>query len=201
MFVLHNMHHIICTCDCVMCMCVRVCACARVRVCAYVCVHVCAWARACVCRLSWCIYSRAWLPMSTSLACDLITTQSHVSVCMLAHQATFLKYIIWRPHLTCTLSAMMRRVQRQLRIFHPRRGDIAGVRKNWRHLDKSASTCKYACMLVLLLSLLKEGIYRIWCGVNRLGDSDVHKLAYTSAFVTPAGQLLLTRRVIMDHNG
>ena len=33
---------------------------------------------------------------------------------------------------------------------------------------------------------IKEGLYRIWCGVNRLGD--------TSAFVNPAGQLLLTRR-------
>ena len=34
--------------------------------------------------------------------------------------------------------------------------------------------------------LLKEGLYRIWCGVNTLGD--------TSAFVNPAGQLLLTRQ-------
>ena len=33
---------------------------------------------------------------------------------------------------------------------------------------------------------LKGELYRIWCGVNRLGD--------TSAFVIPAGQLLLTRR-------
>ena len=42
--------------------------------------------------------------------------------------------------------------------------------------------------------LLKEGLYRIWCGVNRLGDSGVHTLGDTSAFVSPAGQLLLTRR-------
>ena len=41
--------------------------------------------------------------------------------------------------------------------------------------------------------LLKEGLYRIWCGVNRLGDSGVHTLGDTSAFVNPAGQLLLTR--------
>ena len=40
----------------------------------------------------------------------------------------------------------------------------------------------------------KEGLYRIWCGVNRLGDSGVHTLGDTSAFVTPAGQLLLPRR-------
>ena len=40
---------------------------------------------------------------------------------------------------------------------------------------------------------LKMG-YRIWCGVNRLGDSGVHTLSDTSAFVNPAGQLLLTRR-------
>ena len=32
----------------------------------------------------------------------------------------------------------------------------------------------------------KEGLYRIWCGVNRLGDSGVHTLGNTSAFVNPA---------------
>ena len=41
---------------------------------------------------------------------------------------------------------------------------------------------------------IKAGLYRIWCGVNRLGDSGVHTLGDTSAFVNPAGQLLLTRR-------
>ena len=43
---------------------------------------------------------------------------------------------------------------------------------------------------------LKWALYRIWCGVNRLGDSKsgVNKLGDTSAFVIPAGQLLLTRR-------
>ena len=30
----------------------------------------------------------------------------------------------------------------------------------------------------------KEGLYRIWCGVNRLGDSGVHTLGDTSAFVS-----------------
>ena len=30
--------------------------------------------------------------------------------------------------------------------------------------------------------------------MNRLGDSGVHTLGYTSAFVNPAGQLLLIRR-------
>ena len=39
-----------------------------------------------------------------------------------------------------------------------------------------------------------EALYRIWCGGNRLGDSGVRKLVDTSAFVNPAGQLLLTRR-------
>ena len=38
------------------------------------------------------------------------------------------------------------------------------------------------------------GVYRIWCGVNRLGDSGVHTRGDTSAFVNPAGQLLLTWR-------
>ena len=42
----------------------------------------------------------------------------------------------------------------------------------------------------------KAGLYLIWCGVNRLGDRDLHTLSDTSAFVNPAGQLLLTRRGI-----
>ena len=37
----------------------------------------------------------------------------------------------------------------------------------------------------------KEALYRIWCGVNRLGDSGVNRLGDNSAFVNPAGQLLL----------
>ena len=41
---------------------------------------------------------------------------------------------------------------------------------------------------------LKEALYRIWCGVNRLGDSGVNRLGDTSAFVNTVGQLLLTRR-------
>ena len=44
------------------------------------------------------------------------------------------------------------------------------------------------------LQTFKAGLYRIWCGVNRLGDSGVHTFGDTSAFVNPAGQLLLTRR-------
>ena len=39
-----------------------------------------------------------------------------------------------------------------------------------------------------------EGLYRIWCGVNTLGDSGVNRLGDTSAFVSPTVQLLLTRR-------
>ena len=42
--------------------------------------------------------------------------------------------------------------------------------------------------------LVKGALYRIWCGVNILGDSGVNRLGDTSAFVIPAGQLLLTRR-------
>ena len=42
--------------------------------------------------------------------------------------------------------------------------------------------------------LVKEALYRIWCGVNRLGDSGVNRLGDSSAFVNTAGQLLLTRR-------
>ena len=45
-----------------------------------------------------------------------------------------------------------------------------------------------------MLSLIKAGLYRIWCGVCRLGDSGVHTLGDTSGFVNPVGQLLLTWR-------
>ena len=38
---------------------------------------------------------------------------------------------------------------------------------------------------------IKEALYRIWCGANRLGDSGVHTRGDNSAFVNPAGQLLL----------
>ena len=48
--------------------------------------------------------------------------------------------------------------------------------------------------LTLTCLALKEGLYRILCGENRLGDSGVHTLGDTSAFVNPEGQLLLTRR-------
>ena len=40
----------------------------------------------------------------------------------------------------------------------------------------------------------KEGLYKIWCGVNTLGDSGVNTLGDTSAFVNPTVQLLLSRR-------
>ena len=39
----------------------------------------------------------------------------------------------------------------------------------------------------------KEGLYRIWCGVNSLGDGGVNTIADTSAFANPTVQLLLTR--------
>ena len=51
--------------------------------------------------------------------------------------------------------------------------------------------------------MLKEGLYKIWCGANTLGDSGVHTVGDTSAYVNPAGQLLLTRRgkIRMDSVG
>ena len=55
---------------------------------------------------------------------------------------------------------------------------------------------KYACIFVLKKSGLlkvKGALYRIWCGMNRLGDSGVNRFGDNSAFVIPAGQLLLTR--------
>ena len=41
---------------------------------------------------------------------------------------------------------------------------------------------------------VKGALYRIWYGVNRLGDSGVNRLGDHSAFVIPVGPLLLIRR-------
>ena len=49
-------------------------------------------------------------------------------------------------------------------------------------------------MNYLYISELKRSCNIIWCGGNILGDSGVRRLVDTSAFVIPAGQLLLTRR-------
>ena len=46
----------------------------------------------------------------------------------------------------------------------------------------------------ILVLLFKDALYRIWCGVSRLGDRGVNRLGDTSAFVNTAVQLLLTRR-------
>ena len=46
---------------------------------------------------------------------------------------------------------------------------------------------------------IKDALYRIWCGVNRLGDSGVNRLGDTSAFVNPAGQLLLKESSNLRH--
>ena len=52
-------------------------------------------------------------------------------------------------------------------------------------------------------TIIKEGLYRIWCGLNTLGDSGVNTLGDTSAFVNPTVQLLLTRwgKIGMDGVG
>ena len=50
--------------------------------------------------------------------------------------------------------------------------------------------CMTVCMFMSLSD--KEALYRIWCGVNRIGDSGVNRLSDTSSFVNTAGQLLLT---------
>ena len=47
----------------------------------------------------------------------------------------------------------------------------------------------------------REWLYRIWCGVNTLGDSGVNTLGDTSAFVNQTVQLLLTRRVKIRMDG
>ena len=56
--------------------------------------------------------------------------------------------------------------------------------------------------ILVLTRLFKEALYRIWCGVNRLGDSGVNRVGDTSAFVNPAGQLLTRRgKTRMDRVG
>ena len=42
--------------------------------------------------------------------------------------------------------------------------------------------------------IMSAGLCRIWCGMHTLGDSGVHALGDTSAFVNSVGRLLLTRR-------
>ena len=51
------------------------------------------------------------------------------------------------------------------------------------------------------LEYIKAGLYIIWCGVSRLGDSGVHTLGDTAAFVNAAVQLLLTRRCKIRMDG
>ena len=55
--------------------------------------------------------------------------------------------------------------------------------------------------LVSVIILFKEGLYGIWCIVNRLGDSGARTLGDTSAFLNPAGQLLITRRGMTRMDG
>ena len=48
------------------------------------------------------------------------------------------------------------------------------------------------------MSYINAGLYKIWCGVHTLSDSGVHTLGDTSAFVNPAGQLLLPGGLIAE---
>ena len=66
----------------------------------------------------------------------------------------------------------------------PKQGEIDAHSPT--HLETSS-------LVQLAVSSFKEALYRIWCGVYRLGDSGVNRLGDTSAFVNLAGQLLLTR--------
>ena len=59
------------------------------------------------------------------------------------------------------------------------------------YLGHSSNHCS---VMTSVFVIFKEGLYRIWCGVNRLGDSGVNTHGDTSAFVNPTVQLLLTRR-------
>ena len=67
-------------------------------------------------------------------------------------------------------------------------GEFDGLWRCWvvgsihRYHGDAADVARSRCLTRPSVGAL----YRIWCGVNILGD--------TSAFVIPAGQLLLTRR-------
>ena len=40
--------------------------------------------------------------------------------------------------------------------------------------------------------IIKESLYRMWCVVNRLGDSGVNRLSDTSAFDNTAGSVFIS---------
>ena len=61
-------------------------------------------------------------------------------------------------------------------------------------IDSPPSPFQLSDATLISYSKFKAGLYRIRCGVNRLDDSGVNTFGNTSAFVKPAGQLLLTRR-------
>ena len=61
-------------------------------------------------------------------------------------------------------------------------------------IDHGRIRTRYAKIARFVVKRLKEALYRIWCGANRLGNSGVHTLGNNLAFVYAAGQLLLTWR-------
>ena len=82
--------------------------------------------------------------------------------------------------------------------------------QQFRRVAADSSLCKYSyvmkldnvnvCVFLMLCSdisgseRIKEALYRIWCGVNRLNDCGMNGIGDTSDFVNTVGQLLLTRR-------
>ena len=65
---------------------------------------------------------------------------------------------------------------------------ISNSKDQFRRMESSLDLSKRSHNSAVLKAL-NAGLYRIWCGVNRLGDSGVHTLSNISAFVNPAGQL------------
>ena len=65
---------------------------------------------------------------------------------------------------------------------------ISNSKDQFRRMESSLGLSKRSHNSAVLKAL-KAGLYRIWCGVNRLGDSGVYTLSDISAFVNPAGQL------------
>ena len=58
----------------------------------------------------------------------------------------------------------------------------------WKSLFHNCT--KKIHLFIGVIDTIKVGLYRIWCGVNRLDDSGVNTLGDTSAFVNPTVQLL-----------
>ena len=135
------------------------------------------------------------LPIPSTRHCDVVGRQRPS---FHHHVHKVFKALSERPRLQRPLPTALG-VQRLSEVWlcERDRDETAAWLENCWHLE-----CRNV-VIIFVRYHLKPGLYRIWCGMNRLGDSDsrVYTLGDTSAFVNPAGQLLLTRRGKIRMNG